>query len=148
MASIVKKTFRKKRACTVVDLGVKGRSVMKRYAKASSKEVAVVSEVHLSHEVPFESDKPQDAPVVSSYCDRRAAVEKGWEDIRRAMPKSYMESCEPGHKCSRCGDTVEETVVCFDCGPGSEFCGQCCIYLHTYVKFHLPMIWKVCIVEI
>ena len=145
MASIVKKTFRRKRTFSVVDFGVKGRSGTKRYATVSSKEVAVVPEVHVSHEVPLESDKPQDAAVVSSYCERRAALEKGWEEIRKAILKSYVESCEPGHKCSRCGDNVEETVVCFDCGPGCEFCAQCCTYLHTYVKFHLPMIWKVCI---
>lgn len=146
MASIIKKTYRKKRTFKVVDVGIKGRAGIKQYARVTTSEnTGFVPDVHL--ELPSESAEPLDPAVVSSYSVRRTALEKGWDDIRKGIQRSHVESCEPGHKCSRCGDHVEETVVCFDCGPGCDFCAQCCTYLHTYVKFHVPMIWKVCTVK-
>jgi len=58
-----------------------------------------VPEATLSHEILIDSYKPSSEAVNNLYCDRRTALEEGWEEIRNATPKTYMESCEPGHIC-------------------------------------------------
>jgi hypothetical protein len=147
MAGIITKSYKRKRTITVIDVNTSGRSNVTRIRPPEEHDVDAMTICQTttdSNRLPASDINNQNETVNSvSYSNRRAALETGWEEARKILRNVFVESVGPGHLCSRCGTEVTETVICDDCGPGCQYCEECCVYIHQYVWYHRPKIWKV-----
>ena len=84
--------------------------------------------------------------IAETYAEKRCAVNDDWLGVQEEMLKGFVESCNAGTCCTMCSNEIEfPRITCEDCGPQTVFCVGCCEKIHSIVRFHVPLIWLVCI---